>query len=149
MNETFYNPSFWHWLVLGTVLLGIEIVAPGAFFLWLSFAAAASALLKFIFPELGWAVQLLAFSAFSIISLIAWKRFAKDSQEIETDQPALNQRGQSYKGRVLALSQAIENGVGKVRVDDSQWTVMGADAEIGTQVRIVDVQGSTFMVEHA
>lgn len=146
MNETFYNPTFWHWLVLGCIFLGLEIVVPGAFFLWLSFAAGASAILKFILPDLGWAAQFVAFSAFCIISLFAWKRFAKDSQEIETDQPTLNQRGQAYKGRVLVVSQAIVNGVGKVRVDDSQWKVVGDDAPIGTKVKVIEVNGSIFSV---
>ena len=149
MNETFYNPTFWHWLVLGCVFLGLEIIVPGAFFLWLSIATAASALLKFLVPDLSWAVQFVAFSVFCIASLFAWKHFAKDSQEIETDQPNLNQRGQAYKGRILVVSHAIENGVGKVRVADSQWKVTGADAPIGTKVKVIEVNGSVFAVEPA
>lgn len=147
--DTFYNPTFWHWLVLGCIFLGLEIITPGAFFLWLSLAAVASAILQFLAPDLGWAIQFVAFSVFCVVSLIAWKRFAKDTKDIETDQPNLNQRGQAYKGRTLIVSHAIENGIGKVIVDDSQWKVTGADAPVGSKVKVVDVNGSVFSVEPA
>ena len=39
------------------------------------------------------------------------------------------------------------NGVGKLHVDDSQWRISGADAEAGTQVKVVAVDGATLKVE--
>jgi len=147
MSEQFYNPSFWHWLVLACIFVGLEITVPGVFFLWLGLAAAASGLVKFLIPELSWGVQYLLFSAFSILSLIAWKRFAKVGSPEDTDQPQLNQRNQGYQGRVLVLSEPIVNGFGRVRVDDSQWKVSGEDADAGTRVRVTEVNGSILQVE--
>jgi len=145
MIDILVNPTFWHWLVLACVLLGIEILAPGAFFLWLSIAAATSAFIAFLVPTLSWAIQYTLFAIFCVVSLILWKRFAR--VDTETDQPQLNQRNQQYVGRTIALSEAIQNGVGKVRIDDSLWKVSGTDAAVGTQVKVIGVDGSTLLVE--
>jgi len=82
-----------------------------------------------------------------VISLFGWKRFAKKSEDQETDQPALNQRNQRYLGRVVVLSEPIANGFGKIKVDDSQWKVTGEDAEAGTRVRVTEIDGSILHVE--
>jgi len=144
-----YNPTFWHWLILACVFMGLEILAPGVFFLWLGFAAIASAIVHFLLPGIGPEVQYALFGVFSILSLVGWKKFAKNSMEEETDQPALNQRNQKYLGRTLVLSEAIENGFGKVKVDDSQWRVTGDDAAVGTKVVVTQVNGAILEVEHA
>ena len=140
-------PTFWHWLVLACVFLVIEIAAPSAFFLWLTLAAATSALLAFIVPDLSWQIQYTLFAVFCVLSLFAWRRFAKDGTVAETDQPTLNQGNQRYVGRTLVLSEAIVNGLGKVTVEDSQWKVSGADADLGSSVKVVDVDGSILKVE--
>ena len=137
---------YWHWLILGAVLLSLEMFAPGAFMLWLAFAAAASALVALVVPGLSWEVQILLFSAFCLLSLFAWKRFG-GTREKTTDQPNLNRRGQQYVGRTFSLVDAIENGVGKVVVDDSQWKVMGEDAPVATKVKVVGTDGTILLVE--
>ena len=141
------NPTFWHWLILACVFIGLEIVAPGAFFLWLGLAAGATALVEFVFPNISGLVQYALFAAFCIISLVLWKRFGKATTDVATDQPQLNQRNQQYVGRTVALSAAIENGIGMVRIDDSQWKVSGADAPEGSKVKVTHVEGSILHVE--
>lgn len=147
MTELLVNPTFWHWLILACVLLGLEILAPGAFFLWISLAAVASTIIAFIAPELSWQIQYVLFAIFCVVSLVLWKRFAKP--ETESDQPQLNQRNQHYLGRTLVLSQEIKNGIGQVRVDDSQWQASGEDAPAGSRVKVVAIDGSTLIVEPA
>ena len=137
---------YWHWLILGAVLLILEMLAPGAFMLWLAFAAAVSALVALVMPDLSWEIQILLFSFFSLVSLVAWKRFG-GNREKPTDQPHLNRRGQQYVGRTFSLVDAIENGVGKVVVDDSQWKVRGDDAPVGSKVKVVGTDGTILLVE--
>ena len=44
------------------------------------------------------------------------------------------------------MTTAIENGVGRVRVGDSDWRATGPDAPAGSRVRVVGADGSTVQV---
>jgi len=142
-----YNPTYWHWLILACALLGLEILVPGAFFLWLGLAALASAILHFFLPSIGPEVQYAMFAVFCILSLFGWKKFTKEASLDKTDKPTLNQRNQQYLGRTLVLSEAIVNGFGKVTVDDSKWKVTGNDMAAGSKVKVTHVDGSILRVE--
>ncbi len=138
--------TFWHWLIAAACLFGLELLAPGAIMLWLGLAAVASALVAFVAPGIGWELQLILFAVFSLLSIFAWKKFGV-MEEKPTDQPHLNRRNERYIGRTFNLVDAIENGVGKVIVDDSQWKVMGEDAPLGTKVKVVGTDGTVLLVE--
>ena len=53
------------------------------------------------------------------------------------------------RGRTFTLSAPILNGVGKLRVDDSQWRIAGPDLPEGSRVRVVRAEGATLRVERA
>ena len=146
MTDFFYNPTYWHWLILGFICFGLELFAPGAFFLWLGFAAIASAALSLLMPDLNWAIQYFIFGVFSVASLVMWKQLSKKSEAEETDQPYLNQRSKAFLGRVVVLSEPIVNGYGKVIINDSHWKVTGPDAAVGSKVRVTTVDGSLLHV---
>jgi membrane protein implicated in regulation of membrane protease activity len=59
----------------------------------------------------------------------------------------LNKRGQQYIGRTFNLYEAIENGQGKIKVDDSIWKVHGEDCPLGSKVRIISARGTVFDIE--
>jgi len=80
--------------------------------------------------------------------VLAWRKYREVHPPV-SDQPLLNQRGQQYTGRVFTLDHPIVNGIGKVVVDDSTWRVKGPDLAAGTNVRVVGVDGTIFIVESA
>jgi inner membrane protein len=45
------------------------------------------------------------------------------------------------------LYEAIENGQGKIKVDDSIWKVHGEDCGIHSKVKVVGVRGTVFDVK--
>ena len=139
---------FWHWWILAGVLLIIELTAPVFFFLWLGMAAAATGLLLLVFPSMPVEFQLVLFAVLSVVAVIAWRKY-RESRPVVSDQPNLNRRGQQYEGRVFTLDQPIENGIGKITVDDSTWRVKGPDLPAGTRVRVSGVEGVVFLVEAA
>jgi membrane protein implicated in regulation of membrane protease activity len=139
---------FWHWWILAGLLLILELTAPAFFFLWLGIAAAAVGLILLVFPSIGIETQLVLFAIASIVSVVAWRKY-RESRPLTTDQPNLNRRGHQYIGRQFSLTDSIDNGVGKVTVDDSTWKVKGPDLPAGTHVRVVDVEGTVFTVESA
>ncbi|MFV1984247.1 MAG: NfeD family protein [Thiohalomonadales bacterium] len=137
---------YWHWWILGVGLVILEIFAPGAIFLWMGIAAGIVGFILMLFPELTWQVQFIMFSVLSIASIVVWHYYLKGSPT-ETDQPTLNKRGHQYIGRIFTLDEAIENNVGKIKVDDSTWKVEGENCEAGTQIKVVDVDGVVLRVE--
>jgi len=148
MEETMSQLTFWHWWVLGVILLILEVFAPGTFFLWLAVAAGLVGTLLLAVPGIGWQWQLLVFSVLSIGAVVAWRVYLR-RHPTESDQPALNRRGEQYVGRTFVLAAPIENGRGKITVDDSTWRVEGPDCATGTKVRVTAADGTLLRVEPA
>ncbi len=139
---------FWYWWVFATLLLGIEILAPGFFFLWMAIAGLITGIVLFLAPATSFEIQLLIFSVLSFLSVVVWRRYSGKHPE-ETDHPLLNKRGAQYIGRTFTLIEAIENGQGKIKADDSIWKVYGEDSPLGARVKVVAVEGTVFRVEQA
>ncbi|MFK7956064.1 MAG: NfeD family protein [Lysobacterales bacterium] len=147
MIEALEAMNSWHWLALALGLLIIELMAPASFFLWLGLAAAATGIVLFFIP-MSWEIQWVAFSIFSVLSIISWVNYRK-RQPATSDQPQLNRRGEQYVGRSFTLAEAIVNGVGKVSVDDTSWRVAGPDLPVGKKVTVTGIDGVVFQVEAA
>lgn len=138
--------EFWHWWIAAVVLLIIEILAPGAVFMWMGFAAGVVGLLLLVAPDLSWELQFLVFGLLSVAAIVAWRAYQRRNPT-ETDLPSLNRRGEQYVGRVFTLEDGITNGTGVVRVDDSRWKIEGEDLPAGTKVRVTGVEGTVLKVE--
>ena len=137
---------FWYWWVLAVFLLGVEILAPGFFFLWLAISGFIVGTVLLLIPITSLEIQLLIFAILSIISIFIWRKYGIQHRP-ETDHPLLNKRGAQYIGRTFSLIEPIENGRGKIKVDDSIWTVQGEDCPIETKVEVIAVNGTLFDVK--
>ena len=143
-----YQPDFWHWWILALALIILEVFVPGTFFLWMGVSAIVLGLLAWLIPAMGWEFQLMLFAILSLVSIVGWRMWQRRHPD-ESDQPALNRRGEQYIGRVFVLETPIENGFGKVRVGDTLWRVKGSDAAVGTKVRVTSTDGVLLVVEAA
>ncbi len=141
--------EFWHWFIATVVLITLEmVVLPAVFFLWMGIAAGVVGLLLMLMPGLPFMAQIIIFTVLAVVSLVVHKRYLKNNPP-STDEPTLNRRGEQYIGRVFTLEEAIVNGTGKIKVDDSIWKVMGEDKNDGGKVRVTGVDGTVFKVEAA
>ncbi|MBV1908773.1 MAG: NfeD family protein [Kangiellaceae bacterium] len=143
------NLVYWHWIVLGFVLLVLEMLAPGAILMWFGAGALFVGALLFLFPGMGWEWQIFIFAMVSLVSLFAWKKIRKNVPVDNTESGTLNQRGKALVGRRVPLVEAIVNGVGRVQVDDTFWRVEGKDMTEGTLVTVVESEGATLIVAEA
>jgi membrane protein implicated in regulation of membrane protease activity len=137
---------YWHWWAAGLLLLTLEAMIPGAIFLWIGISAFIVGALAWVAPGLSWELEFTVFAILSIVSVIAWRKYRP---ALKSDQPSLNRRGESYVGRQFTLELAVVNGVGTLRVDDSQWRISGPDLPAGARVRVTRADGSTLHVEPA
>jgi inner membrane protein len=143
--EWLQEASYWHWWALGVLFLILEIISPAVFFLWMGISAGVVGLLLLIVPGMAWELQVVLFAAFSVASVMLWRRYLNE-HPIESDQPKLNRRGEQYIGRTFTLEEPIVNGRGKIKVDDSIWKISGEDCPQGTKVQVDGVNGVVLKV---
>lgn len=142
---------FWHWWALGFLFLVIEMTLPGFFFLFTGIASAVVGAVLLAAPGLDWKLQMLLFAVVSVGSITGWRIYVKKNPH-ETDEPALNQRGAQYIGRIFVLEAGMSLGRGKIQVDDTIWRAeneAGKDFPAGTRVKVIGIEGTTLKVEPA
>lgn len=137
--------TYWHWWIVAAVLFIVEMMAPGVAFLWLAIAAGIVGGILLAVPGLAWEHQVMLFAVLSVISLVAGRTWVK-RHPTESDRPDLNQRGAQYIGHRYELIEPIVNGIGRIRVGDSNWRVAGPDMAAGATVVVTGVDGSTLLV---
>jgi membrane protein implicated in regulation of membrane protease activity len=144
MENIFSLGLYWHWIIAGLVLIGIElIILPGAFFLWVGLAALIVGALAWLTP-LSLVTQLLVFSPLAL--LITWAGKSITRKNIQSDAPLLNKRQEQLVGRVIILSSPIVAGQAQVTLGDSVWSVRGPDLPAGRKVVVVAVEGNALIV---
>jgi inner membrane protein len=134
------------WGALALLLFAAEALAPGAFMLWMGFAAAAMFLAVLLVPGIPLLLQIAAFVVLSFVSIQLYRTWFRGRDRI-SDRPLLNRRAEQLIGRVVTLDQPIQAGRGRAKVDDAFWVVDGPDLPAGRAVRIVGVDGMTLLVQ--
>ncbi len=138
------------WAAMAMLLFAAEALAPGAFMLWLGFAAAAVFLAVWLLPvEIPLVAQAAAFVVLSFASIQVYRTWFRGRDKDSSDQPALNKRTAALVGRVVPLQRAIIDGRGRVQIADAYWDVTGPDLPEGTPVRISGGDAMTLQVEAA
>nr|WP_321443525.1 NfeD family protein [uncultured Cohaesibacter sp.] len=145
IQQFFIEQGEWAWLILGLLLLSLELLAPGTMFLWFGLAALIVGLIGF-FVELSWQSAFILFGLLSLISVLVGRYILKRMAPTASDQPMLNARAKALVGQVYILDAPIENGQGRVKVNDSYWRVAGSDVAAGQKVRVVGSNGTVLDV---
>lgn len=139
--------EFWHWLILGVLLMALEVLAPAMVLMWFGFGAVVTGIALWVFPALPLGGQILIFALVSLVSVFGWRKSGFREENIKSDTPDLNNRLYSHVGKEYVLTGAIINGRGSIRVGDTAWRVQGADMPSGTRVKVTGVDGVIFTVE--
>lgn len=135
------------WACAALLLLAAETFAPGAFMMWLGFAAAGTFLVVWLLP-LSPLWQAVLFVVLSFVSVAIYLRFFRGKGQA-SDQPLLNRRGAQFIGQVHPLHEAIRNGQGRIKLGDALWTVEGPDLPAGALVRVIAADSMTLKVDPA
>jgi membrane protein implicated in regulation of membrane protease activity len=136
------------WAAVALLLFAAEALAPGAFMLWLGFAAVVVFLAVLLLPGIPLLAQVAAFIVLSFVSIQLYRKWFR-GHERQSDQPALNRRAAALIGRVVPLERAIVDGRGRVQIADAFWEVSGPELPAGAPVRIVGADTMTLRVEAA
>ena len=136
------------WAIFALALMIGEIIAPGAFMLWLGLAAAAVMVIVWMLPGLAVLWQAVLFVVLAVISVQVSRRWFRYTNRV-SDQPLLNRRAEQLVGQIHPLDVAIVDGRGRLKIGDAYWTVEGPDLPARASVRIVAVHGMSLLVQAA
>lgn len=148
MNDLIPVLGTWFWWVAAAILLIVELMLPGFFFIWLAAAAVAMGIADALFG-FGWQAELVLFALFSVVCVFIGKRVMSARRGQDSDRPNLNQRMYDYLGNTYVLEDPIVNGRGKVRIGDTIWEVTGPDLPRGARVKVAAVDNLRLRVEAA
>jgi len=139
---------WWYWMLLGLVLLGIEMVTPGGFYI-LFFGLAA--LIVGSLPALGIAqtdwFQWLLFSGLAILSLLLFRGpLLARLKKQEKDLPAVDTlAGES----AIPRDDLAVSGTGKAELRGATWTAHNAGPTPlvkGQRCKVERVEGLTIWI---
>lgn len=136
------------WAAVALLLFAAETMAPGAFMLWMGFAAVVVFIGVLVVPGIPLLAQVAAFVVLSFVSIQIYRTWFRGKGR-QSDKPLLNRRVEQLVGTVAVLDQAIVGERGRVKIDDAFWTVEGPDLPVGTRVRVIAVNGMTLKVQEA
>lgn len=145
MEQLFPFLGPWTWFVAAGILLILELLSPGVFFIWLGIAAALTGVIDNI-HDMGWQGELVVFAVLSVIAVYAGRRIYKGPAMVPRDNPHLNRRQMGYIGRSFTLKQPITDGRGKLTIEDTVWEIEGPDMAAGTRVKVTAVSDMTLVV---
>src|SRR3546814_916601 len=74
---SFSQIEFWNWWVIAVFLIGIEVFAPGAVFLWMGIAAGVVGFVLLALPQTPWQIQILVFAGVSLATIWVWRTFLR------------------------------------------------------------------------
>lgn len=143
---------WWHWVVLGIVLMLLELAVPSFFLVWFGLGALIVGVLIAFYPTAPFAFQILGWTASSLVFLALWFKVFKPGMYKSRAGMA---RG-SLIGEVALVTRDIRPyEKGQIRfqkpiLGDEVWESV-ADEEIraGERVRVLEVEGNTLKVSRA
>lgn len=137
------------WWIAGLVLLGLEALSPGVYFLFFGIGALVIAANGLVMPNLGLAQEVVGFLAVTGVSVLLGHRWYR-ARFGAAGEGALNRRTERLVGRTATVIEALGPGrPGRVQVEDGGWQAEGPAAPAGATVRIRGARGSVLLVEPA
>ncbi len=129
------------WVAAGLALLLLEILAPGAFMMWLGLAACGTGLIV-LASGIGFELQVVTCAVLAAISLSIGLRFRHRPTKLNTQQAGLAGRS--------ATALGFHGREGRVRVGDSDWAARVPtdvpEPQAGARLRVEGVDGTVLIV---
>ena len=141
---------WWHWLVGGLILIGLELVIPSFTIIWFGLGAVLVSIILAIFPGFSLPLQILTWSVASLLFTVAWFRFF-NPRTSRTFAGSSKGAVVGETGLVIRAAQPFAKGVVKFQLPllgADEWPCMADESlEVGDRVKVVDVEGHVMKVE--
>jgi len=142
---------WWHWLVLGMVLIGLELIVPSFTIIWFGLGAVLVSILLAVSPGYSPAAQILTWTVASALCTLAWFRFF-NPRTSKTSAGSSKGAVIGEIGLVIRGAEPYQKGVVKFQLPllgADEWPCMSNESlEVGDRVRVVDLEGHVMRVEN-
>lgn len=142
--------AYWHWLVLGMLLVGFEIFIPSFTVLWFGLGAFVVAAFLALNPALTLGWQLFIWAVFSVVFAAAWFKFLRPKM-IDRTKAGITQ--EAIAGETgMVIKSPTETSRGHVRfttpiLGDDEWEFICDEPVVtGDRVMIKEASGNTLVV---
>jgi membrane protein implicated in regulation of membrane protease activity len=143
---------WWHWVVLGIVLMLLELAVPAIFLIWFGLGALIVGTLLAVFSSAPFALQVLAWTAFSLLFIWLWFKVFKPN--------IYKSRAGMARGSLIGEIGLVTRDIrpyekGQIRfqkpiLGDEVWeSVADEEIRVGERVRVLEVEGNTVRVGRA
>ncbi len=143
------NIAYWHWLVLGMLLIAAEIFVASFILFWFGLSAIVLSLLL-LMVDISFQAQLMLWVVLALIDILVWFKFIKPKWKDKTT------AGMGKEALTAQVGTVIESNAGKDRgklkfpapiLGEDEWLyICDEEIEIGARVKVTDVSGNTLMV---
>jgi inner membrane protein len=141
----FFTPQV-IWFIIGVILLVLELALPGLIVMFFGIGAWFTALAILIFHP-GINLQLLIFVVSSVVSLLIFRRYLKNTFFSE-NRDNTNSLEEEFIGKTAITETELKSGIrGRVAFKGTTWTAISdIDVQAGEQVVIKDKESITLLV---
>lgn len=144
-----FQPDYWHWIVLGMILMMLELALPSFTIFWFGLGGLLTGVILLLI-DLSLTGQLLLWLLSSIGFTVLWFLLIKPRMADRTKAGISREAALGKTGMVTRLPN--EDVRGQVRfipplLGNENWNFLSQDTlEVGDRVQVVDVSGNTLIV---
>jgi hypothetical protein len=140
---------YWHWLVLGLLLIVAEIFVPSFTILWFGLGALVVGVLA-LMVKISFSVQVLLWTISSVLFTVLWFKLLKPKMEDRNNSDLARESAIGEAGQVIKLPAGQTNG--KLRfttpiLGEDEWE-FNCDTEValGDRLHIKEISGNVLVV---
>lgn len=144
------NFLYWHWIVIGLILVTVELFVPVFVLVWLGVSSIVIGILSFFIP-MSFGFELVLFGFLSVLFLLLWHKFV--SPKI-TNQTLAGLSKEAMIGQIgMVISYNDDQGRGKLKfpapvVGNDEWEfIYSGELENGDKVKVTDISGNSLIVK--
>ena len=142
---------YWHWLVIGMLLVIAEIFMPSFTIFWFGLGAMVVALMLLLLPGTTLTWQLLLWAVASGILTVLWFKIAKPRMVDRTTAGVAREALLGEAGQVIKTPQGGQRGIVRFTtpiLGNDEWPFICEHPTLeGDRVFIKEISGNTLIVE--
>jgi membrane protein implicated in regulation of membrane protease activity len=142
---------YWHWLVLGMILIIAEIFIPSFTVFWFGLGGLLVAGVLLVFPGLTISWQLFIWAVASSILTFLWFKLFKPLMADRTKAGIAREAILGESGQVVRIPGQENRGIVRFTaplLGNDEWPFLCEQAlQIGDRVIVKDISGNTLIVE--